>query len=40
VRALELRGVPSNVPLLERALQHEAFLAGEVDTGFFGRVLT
>lgn len=40
VRALELRGVPSNVGLLERALQDEAFLAGEVDTGFLGRVVT
>jgi acetyl-CoA carboxylase, biotin carboxylase subunit len=40
VRALELEGVPTNGPLLERALQHEAFLAGEVDTGFFDRVLS
>jgi biotin carboxylase len=40
VRALELEGVPTNGPLLERARQHEAFLAGEVDTGFFRRVLS
>ncbi len=35
VRALEIRGVATNVPLLERALQDERFLAGEVHTGFF-----
>lgn len=34
VRALELRGVASNVPVLERVLQDERFLAGEVHTGF------
>lgn len=33
VRALELRGVASNVPLLERVLQDERFLAGDVHTG-------
>ncbi|HEX7036732.1 MAG TPA: biotin carboxylase N-terminal domain-containing protein [Pseudomonadales bacterium] len=33
VRALELRGVASNVPVLERALQDERFLAGDVHTG-------
>jgi acetyl-CoA carboxylase biotin carboxylase subunit len=36
VRALEIRGVPTNVPLLERALQDERFLAADVHTGFFG----
>jgi acetyl-CoA carboxylase biotin carboxylase subunit len=35
VRALEIRGVATNVPLLERALQDPRFLAGEVHTGFF-----
>lgn len=35
VRALEIRGVATNVPVLERALQDERFLAGEVHTGFF-----
>jgi len=37
VRALEISGVATNVPLLERILQHPAFLAGEVDTGFLHR---
>lgn len=37
VRALEIRGPATNVPVLERALQDDAFLAGEVDTGFFNR---
>ncbi|MEQ8859599.1 MAG: biotin carboxylase N-terminal domain-containing protein [Pseudomonadales bacterium] len=35
VRALEIRGVATNVPLLEDVLQDHAFLAGEVHTGFF-----
>ena len=33
VRALEIRGVATNAPLLERVLQDERFLAGEVHTG-------
>lgn len=37
VRALEIRGVPTNLPVLERVLQHEAFLAGDVHTGFLAR---
>jgi acetyl/propionyl-CoA carboxylase alpha subunit len=39
VRALELRGVATNVPLLAWALQDEAFLVGEVDTSFFDRLV-
>jgi acetyl-CoA carboxylase biotin carboxylase subunit len=35
VRALEIRGVATNAPLLERVLQDERFLAGDVHTGFF-----
>ncbi len=35
VRALEIGGVATNAPLLERVLQDPAFLAGEVHTGFF-----
>jgi acetyl-CoA carboxylase biotin carboxylase subunit len=35
VRALEIRGIATNVPLLEQALTSDAFLAGEVHTGFF-----
>lgn len=35
VRALEIRGLATNVPLLEQALQSEAFLTGDVHTGFF-----
>ena len=35
VRALEIRGVASNVALLERALQDRRFLAGDVHVGFF-----
>jgi acetyl-CoA carboxylase, biotin carboxylase subunit len=34
VRALELQGVASNVALLERTLQDQRFLAGDVHTGF------
>ncbi len=34
VKALEIRGVATNVPILERALQDEQFLAGNVHTGF------
>ncbi|MDZ7670187.1 MAG: biotin carboxylase N-terminal domain-containing protein [Gammaproteobacteria bacterium] len=34
VRALEVQGVPSNSALLERVLQDERFLAGDVHTGF------
>lgn len=34
VRALEVQGVSSNVTLLERVLQDERFLAGDVHTGF------
>ena len=34
VRALEIRGVATNAPLLERVLQDERFLAGAVHTGF------
>jgi len=39
VRALEISGIATNVPLLERILQHPAFLAGEVDTGFLAQRL-
>ena len=39
VRALEIRGVACNAPLLERALQDERFLAGDVHTGFFDEPL-
>lgn len=35
VRALEIRGLATNTPLLEQALTSEAFLAGDVHTGFF-----
>jgi acetyl-CoA carboxylase biotin carboxylase subunit len=35
VRALEIHGVATNTPLLEKALQDPRFLAGEVHTGFF-----
>ncbi|MFW6093073.1 MAG: acetyl-CoA carboxylase biotin carboxylase subunit [Pseudomonadota bacterium] len=35
VRALEIRGVPTNAGLLEQALQDERFLAGAVSTDFF-----
>ena len=38
IRALEIRGVPTNVPVLERALQDERFLAGDVHTGFLESV--
>jgi len=34
VRALEVQGVSSNTALLERVLQDERFLAGDVHTGF------
>lgn len=34
VRALEVQGVSSNVTLLERVLQDERFMAGDVHTGF------
>jgi acetyl-CoA carboxylase, biotin carboxylase subunit len=37
VRALEVRGVATNVPLLEQALQDDRFLAGEVSVDFFER---
>jgi acetyl-CoA carboxylase biotin carboxylase subunit len=36
VQALEIAGIATNVPVLERALQDPRFLAGEVHTGFFG----
>lgn len=36
VRALEIRGVATNAPVLERVLQDERFLAGDVHTGYFG----
>lgn len=38
VRALEIRGLATNVALLEQALTRESFLAGEVHTGFFDPV--
>ncbi len=37
VRALEVRGVDSNVPVLERVLADEQFLAGAVDTHLLER---
>jgi acetyl-CoA carboxylase, biotin carboxylase subunit len=37
VRALEVRGVATNVKLLEQALQDDRFLAGEVSVDFFDR---
>ncbi len=37
VRALEVRGVGTNVPLLERVLADERFLAGAVDTHLLER---
>jgi acetyl-CoA carboxylase, biotin carboxylase subunit len=37
VRALEVRGISTNVGLLEQALHDERFLSGDVDVGFFDR---
>jgi acetyl-CoA carboxylase, biotin carboxylase subunit len=37
VRALEIRGIATNGPLLEQALQDERFLAGDVGVDFFTR---
>jgi len=39
LRAFEIKGVTSNVALLERVLGHDDFLAGRVDTGILSRVM-
>ncbi|MFN3197076.1 MAG: pyruvate carboxylase [Bradymonadia bacterium] len=32
-----VRGVKTNIPFLEKAVQHDEFLTGKADTGFIGR---
>jgi acetyl/propionyl-CoA carboxylase alpha subunit len=36
LRASAIEGIHSNVPFLIRTLEHPAFRAGEIDTGFVG----
>ena len=37
LKGLEIRGVQTNIPLLEVVLQDDAFLAADLDTGFLHR---
>ena len=37
LKGLEVRGVATNIPLLQAVLEDEDFLAGNIDTGFLGR---
>ena len=39
LQAFAIQGVTSNVALLQRVLGHEAFLAGQIDTGILPRVM-
>ena len=39
LKAFEIIGVATNIPLLCRILEHPEFLAGQLDTGFVDRLL-
>jgi acetyl-CoA carboxylase biotin carboxylase subunit len=39
LRAFEIQGVDTNIPLLLRILSDDEFIAGQVDTGFLSRLM-